>query len=90
MDEKGNDGIDMDDEPEVPKSEEEVADRPAKHITLAEKTVGTRSDKGIRQYVDAPAERAVSYTHLDVYKRQTIRRGAFVLEGSGETYPKAH
>lgn len=56
MDEKGNDGIDMDDEPEVPKSEEEVADRPAKHITLAEKTVGTRSDKGIRQYVDAPAE----------------------------------
>ena len=37
MDEKGNDGIDMDDEPEAPKSEKEVADRPAKNIPLAEK-----------------------------------------------------
>ena len=41
MDEKGNDVIDMDDEPEAPKSEKEVADRPAKNIPLAEKTVGT-------------------------------------------------
>ena len=48
MDEKGNDGIDMDDEPEAPKSEKEVADRPAKNIPLAEKTVGTEQDKGIR------------------------------------------
>ena len=67
-DEKGNDGIDMDDEPEVPKSEEEVADRPAKHITLAEKTVGTRSDKGIRQYADAPAERVSLKAKLEVMK----------------------
>ena len=49
MDEKGNDGIDMDDEPEAPKNEKEVADRPAKNIPLAEKTVGTGQDKGIRQ-----------------------------------------
>ena len=41
MDEKGNDGIDMDDELEAPKNEKEVADRPAKNIPLAEKTVGT-------------------------------------------------
>ncbi len=27
MDKKGSDGIDMDDEPEVPKNEKEVADR---------------------------------------------------------------
>ena len=67
-DEKGNDGIDMDDEPEVPKSEEEVADRPAKHITLAEKIVGTRSDKGIRQYADAPAERVSLKAKLEVMK----------------------
>lgn len=48
MDEKGNDRIDMDDEPEAPKSEKEVADCPAKNIPLAEKTVGTEQDKGIR------------------------------------------
>ena len=41
MDEKGNDGIDMDDEREAPNSEKEVADHPAKSIPLAEKTVGT-------------------------------------------------
>ena len=68
MDEKGNDGIDMDDEPEVPKSEEEVADRLAKNIPLAEKTVGTRSDKGIRQYADAPAERVSLKVKLEAMK----------------------
>ena len=41
MDEKGNDGIDMDDEREAPNSEKEVADHPANSIPLAEKTVGT-------------------------------------------------
>ena len=54
MDEKG---IDMDDEPEAPKSEKEVADRPAKNTPLAEKTVGIGQDKSIRQYADVPAER---------------------------------
>ena len=68
MDEKGNDRIDMDDEPEVPKSEEEVADRLAKNIPLAEKTVGTRSDKGIRQYADAPAERVSLKAKLEAMK----------------------
>ena len=68
MDEKGNDGIDMDDEPEVPKSEKEVADRPAKNIPLAEKTVGTEQDKGIRQYADAPAERVSLKAKLEVMK----------------------
>lgn len=37
MDGKGNDGIDMDDEPEAPKNEKEVADRPAKNIRLQRK-----------------------------------------------------
>ena len=68
MDEKGNDGIDMDDEPEAPKSEKEVADRPAKNIPLAEKTVGTGQDKGIRQYADAPAERVSLKAKLEVMK----------------------
>ena len=68
MDEKGNDGIDMDDEPEPPKSEKEVADRPAKSIPLAEKTVGTGLDKGIRQYADAPAERVSLKAKLEVMK----------------------
>ena len=68
MDEKGNDGIDMDDEPEAPKSEKEVADRPAKSIPLAEKTVGTGLDKGIRQYADAPAERVFLKAKLEVMK----------------------
>ena len=68
MDEKGNDGIDMDDEPEAPKNEKEVADRPAKNIPLAEKTVGTGQDKGIRQYADAPAERVSLKAKLEVMK----------------------
>lgn len=46
MDEKGNDGIDMDDEPEAPKSEKEVADSPVKNTPLAEKTVGIEQEKG--------------------------------------------
>ena len=68
MDEKGNDGIDMDDELEAPKNEKEVADRPAKNIPLAEKTVGTGQDKGIRQYADAPAERVSLKAKLEVMK----------------------
>ena len=68
MDEKGNDGIDMDDEPEAPKNEKEVADRPAKSIPLAEKTVGTGLDMGIRQYADAPAERVSLKAKLEVMK----------------------
>ena len=68
MDEKGNDGIDMDDEPEAPKSEKEVADRPAKNIPLAEKTVGIGLDKGIRQYADALAERVSLKAKLEVMK----------------------
>ena len=65
---KGNDGIDMDDEPEAPKNEKEVADRPAKNIPLAEKTVGTGQDKGIRQYADVPAERVSLKAKLEVMK----------------------
>ena len=68
MDEKGNDGIDMDDEPEAPKSEKEVADRPAKNIPLAEKTVGTGQDKGIRQYADASIERVSLKAKLEALK----------------------
>ena len=68
MDEKGNYGIDMDDEPEAPKSEKEVADRLAKNTPLAEKTVGTEQDKGIRQYADAHAERVSLKAKLEVMK----------------------
>ena len=68
MDEKGNDGIDMDDEPEAPKSEKEVADRPAKNTSLAEKTVGIGQDKSIRQYADVPAERVSLKAKLEVMK----------------------
>ena len=68
MDEKGNDGIDMDDESEAPKSEKEVADCPAKNIPIAEKAVGTEQDKGIRQYADAPAERVSLKAKLEVMK----------------------
>ena len=68
MDEKGNDGIDMDDEREAPNSEKEVADHPAKSIPLAEKTVGTEQDKGIRQYADAPAERVSLKAKLEAMK----------------------
>ena len=66
--EKRNDGIDMDDEPQAPKSEKEVADRPAKNIPIAEKAVGTEQDKGIRQYADAPAERVSLKAKLEVMK----------------------
>ena len=68
MNEKGNDGIDMDDELEAPKNEKEVADRPAKNIPLAEKTVCTGQDKGIRQYADAPAERVSLKAKREVMK----------------------
>ena len=60
--------LETDDEPEAPKSEKEVADRPAKSIPLAEKTVGTGLDKGIRQYADAPAERVSLKAKLEVMK----------------------
>ena len=68
MDEKGDDGIDMDDEPEAPKSEKEVADRPAKNTPLAEKTMGIGQDKSIRQYADVPAERVSLKAKLEVMK----------------------
>lgn len=68
MDEKGNDGIDMDDGPEAPKSEKEVADSPAKNIPFAEKTLGTEQDMGIRQYADAPAERVSLEVKLEAMK----------------------
>ena len=68
MDEKGNDGIDMDDEPETLKSEKDVADRPAKNIPLVEKTVGTEQDKGIRQYADVPAKRVSLKAKLEAMK----------------------
>ena len=63
-----DDGIDMDDEPEDPKNEKEVADHPAKNIPLAEKTMGTGQDKGIRQYADAPAERVSLKAKLETMK----------------------
>lgn len=68
MDEKGNDGIDMDDEPEAPKSEKEVADSPVKNTPLAEKTVGIEQEKGVRQYADATAERVSLKAKLEVMK----------------------
>lgn len=68
MDEKGNDGINMDDESETSKCEKEVADCPSNNISLAEKTVGTEHDKDIRQYADAPAERVSLKEKLEAMK----------------------
>ncbi|MFQ9113520.1 MULTISPECIES: helicase [Butyribacter] len=91
MDEKGNDGIDMDDEPEAPKNEKEVADRQAKNIPLAEKTVGTGQDKGIRQYADAPAERTSLKAKLETMKAkvaggETEKSMPQKTNGKEETY----
>lgn len=68
MDEKGNDGIDMDDEAEAPRSEKEVKDCPVKNVSFAEKTMGTEQDKGIRQYVDVPAGRVSLKAKLEEMK----------------------
>lgn len=40
----------------------------AQEVELAEKTVGTGKDKGIRQYADAPAERVSLKAKLEVMK----------------------
>ena len=40
----------------------------AQEAELAEKTVGTGQDKGIRQYADAPAERVSLKAKLEVMK----------------------
>lgn len=77
MDEKGNDGMDMDDELEAPESEKEVADHPAKNTPLAEKVENTGQDKCIRQYADTPAERMSLNAKLETMK-------AKVAEGETE------
>ena len=69
MDEKGDDTLSMDeDEPEAPKGEKEVADRPAKNIPMAEKAANVGLDKGIRQYADAPAGRVSLKAKLEAMK----------------------
>lgn len=68
MDEKGNDGMDMDDELEAPESEKEVADHPVKNIPFEEKTMGIEQNKSIRQYSDAPAERTSLKAKLETMK----------------------
>ena len=68
MDEKGSDGMDMDDELEATESEKEVADHPVKNIPLAEKTTGIEQNKSIRQYADAPAERTSLKAKLETMK----------------------
>ena len=69
MDEKGDDTLSMDeDEPEAPKGEKEVADRPVKNIPIAEKVANVGLDKGIRQYADAPAERVSLKAKLEAMK----------------------
>ena len=69
MDEKGDDTLSMDeDEPEAPKGEKEVADRPEKNIPMAEKAANVGLDKGIRQYADAPAGRVSQKAKLEAMK----------------------
>ena len=68
MDEKGNDGIGMEDEPETSEENREVADRSAKNISLAEKLTDTGQNKGIRQYADAPAARVSLKEKLEAMK----------------------
>ena len=43
MDEKGSDGMDMDDELEAPESEKEVADRQAKKYSACRENSGYRA-----------------------------------------------
>ena len=69
MDEKGDDTLSMDeDEPEAPKGEKEVADRPAKNIPMAEKVANVGLDKGVKQYADAPAGRVSLKAKLEAMK----------------------
>ena len=68
MDEKGNDGIGMEDEPETSEGDREVADRSAKNIPLAEKLTDTGQNKGGRQYTDVPAARVSLKEKLEALK----------------------
>ena len=68
MDEKGNDGIGMEDEPETSEGDREVADRSAKNIPLAEKLTDTGQNKGGRQYTDVPAARVSLKEKLEAFK----------------------
>lgn len=91
MDEKGSDGMDMDDELEAPESEKEVADHPAKNIPLAEKTMGIEQNKSIRQYADAPAERTSLKAKLETMKAkvaggETEKSMPQKTKGKEETY----
>ena len=72
MDEKGDDGIGMDDELEVLKSEKEVADRQAKNVQIAEKIVNIAKDKDFRQYVDAPSARVSLKAKLEAMKEKVV------------------
>lgn len=56
MDEKGNDGIDIDDEPEAPKNEKEVADRQAKLETMKAKVAGGETEKSMPQKTNGKEE----------------------------------
>lgn len=68
MDEKGNDGIGMEDEPETSEGNREVADCSAKNIPLSEKMTDRRQDKGVKQYADVPAARVSLKEKLEVMK----------------------
>ena len=57
MDEKGDDAVDMEDEPEMSEGNREIADGSAKNIPLAEKLTDMGQNEGVRRYADVPAER---------------------------------
>ena len=71
--------------------EKEVADRPAKNIPLAEKTMGIEQNKSIRQYADAPAERTSLKAKLETMKAkiaggETEKSMPQKTKGKEETY----
>ena len=62
-----------------------------RNIPLAEKTVGTGQDKGIRQYADAPAERTSLKAKLETMKArvaggETEKSMPQKTNGKEETY----
>ena len=62
-------------------SVEEAVEHISKHSTGHSEAIITESKEAADYFtmrVDSAAVYAVSYTHLDVYKRQSLHRGSFV------------
>ena len=67
MDEKGDDGIGMDDEPEVSNDEKDVADNQP-DTSLVEKDVNAGQSQESRPHLDMPAEKVSLKAKLEAMK----------------------